>query len=209
MIDRIDEQPTPDEEHLRRVGVYHNRRGGKDRRRGYPVLYPGKDRRNGERRNQKAVHIATNKTATFVCQECEKIKTVDVSDYAKLDKKITVNVKCPCGNEYIAFLNKRKQFRKETKLNGTYSNVSQSNQVRVRDMKVCDLSKTGMKLKLKTDNNLSIGDILSVEFVLDDTHRSFIKKTVIVQNIRPPNIGVKFWSREDLGKALRFYLFFN
>jgi hypothetical protein len=53
MIDRIDEQPTPDEEHLRRIGVYHDRRSGKDRRRGYTVIDPSKDRRKGERRKQK------------------------------------------------------------------------------------------------------------------------------------------------------------
>jgi ribosomal protein L37AE/L43A len=209
MIDRIDEQPTPDEEHLRRIGVYHNRRRGKDRRRGSTVLYPSKDRRNGERRKQKTVHIATNKTATFVCPECKKAKIVDVSDYIKLDNKIWVNAKCPCGNEFRAFLNKRKQFRKETNLKGTYSNISQGNQVSVRDMKVYDLSRTGMKLKLNTDNNLSIGDILSVEFFLDDIHRSFIKRTVIVKNTRPPIIGVEFRPEEDIGKAIGFYLYFN
>ena len=155
------------------------------------------------------VHIATTKTATFICPECKKNKTVDVSDYIKLGKKIFVDAKCPCGNKFRAFLNKRTQFRKETNLMGTYSNISQSNQASVREMKVCDLSMTGMKLKLNTDKNLSIGDILSIEFFLDDIHRSFIKKTVIVQNTRPPYIGVEFKQGEDIGKALGFYLYFN
>jgi hypothetical protein len=57
MLDKIDEQPTPDEEHLRRIGVYHDRRSGKDRRRGYTVIDPSKDRRKGERRKQKMAKV--------------------------------------------------------------------------------------------------------------------------------------------------------
>ena len=52
MIDRIDEQPTPDEGLLRRKGIYHDRRSGKDRRKGSTVIDSAKDRRKGERRNK-------------------------------------------------------------------------------------------------------------------------------------------------------------
>jgi len=155
------------------------------------------------------VHINNEKTATLICQECKKIKIVDVSNYAKLDKRIFVNAKCPCGNKFRALLNKRKQFRKETNLKGTYSNISQNNQPRISKMKVCDLSMTGMKLKLGADENVSIGDILDIEFFLDDIHQSFIKKKVIVKNTRLPFIGVEFKPGEDIGKAIGFYLFFN
>ena len=155
------------------------------------------------------VHVTNERTATFICQECKKIKAVDVSEYIKLDKRIFVNAKCPCGNKFRALLNKRKQFRKETILKGTYLNISQNNQAGVRGMEVCDLSMTGMKLKLNTDKSISIGDILDTEFFLDDIHQSFIKKKVIVQNTRLPYIGVEFRSGEDIGKAIGFYLYFN
>jgi len=58
MIDKIDEQPTPDVEFLRRLGVYHDRRSGKDRRRGFTVIDPSKDRRKGERRKQKTARAS-------------------------------------------------------------------------------------------------------------------------------------------------------
>jgi len=58
MIDKIDEQPTPDVEFLRRLGVYHDRRSGKDRRRGFTVIDPSKDRRKGERRKQKTTRAS-------------------------------------------------------------------------------------------------------------------------------------------------------
>jgi len=53
MIDRIDEQPTPDEGLLRRKGIYHDRRSGNDRRKGYTFIDPGRDRRIKERRKQR------------------------------------------------------------------------------------------------------------------------------------------------------------
>ena len=52
MIDRIDEQPTTNEGLFRRKGIYFDRRGGKDRRKGSTVIDPAKDRRKGERRNK-------------------------------------------------------------------------------------------------------------------------------------------------------------
>ena len=52
MIDRIDEQPTPDEGLFRRKGIYHERRGGKDRRKGSTVIDPAIDKRKGERRHK-------------------------------------------------------------------------------------------------------------------------------------------------------------
>ena len=50
-IDRIDEQPTAvDQPSLRLRNVFHNRRSGKDRRRGITCMDPQLDRRKGERR---------------------------------------------------------------------------------------------------------------------------------------------------------------
>ena len=65
-----------------------------------------------------------------------------------------------------------------------------------------------MKLKIKTAENLSVGDVLSVEFYLDDIHRSFIHKKVTVRNIMPGYVGTEFHGREIVGKALGFYLYF-
>ena len=50
MIERINEQPTPDESTLRLKGVYHDRRSGKDRRIGYTVIDPVSDRMKRDRR---------------------------------------------------------------------------------------------------------------------------------------------------------------
>ena len=129
------------------------------------------------------------------------------SKYAALDKMITVNVKCPCGHTYKAILEKRKQYRKETDLPGTYIHFIDG-QPRDRGlMTVKDISTSGMKLKLNVKQNFAIGDQLDVEFHLNDTHRTLIKKTVIIRNQREQFIGTELAPFETVDKALGFYLF--
>ena len=145
--------------------------------------------------------------ATISCPQCARSKTVDVSKYASLDKMIKVNVKCPCGHAYKAILEKRKQYRKEVNLAGTYVHFIDG-QPRDRGlMTVKDLSTSGMKLQLNVKQNFAIGDQLQVEFHLNDVHRTLIKKTVIIRNQREQFIGAELEPFETVDKALGFYLF--
>ena len=146
-------------------------------------------------------------TAKFVCPQCEKFKIVDVTQYIHLDRKITVNIKCPCGNESKSILEKRAQYRKETNLVGMFSHMVERKEVGRGLMTVCNLSANGIRLKIHDNYNFSLDDKLHIEFHLDDNHRSLIKKTVIVQYINFPFIGAKFSPTESFDTALSFYLF--
>ena len=153
------------------------------------------------------VYITSKQMATFVCPNCEKSKTVNVSQYADLDKIVKVNVKCPCGHMYTTILEKRKKYRKETKLHGSYTRIVDGKEVESGLMMVRDLSTTGMKLKINGHHGCAVGDVILVEFHLDDTQRSLIKKKVIIRNINGTEIGTGLAPTEALDKALGFYLF--
>ena len=153
------------------------------------------------------VYISSTKMATFVCPKCHKSKTVNVSEYADLDKKVKVSVRCPCGHAYISLLEKRKRYRKETNLPGSYSRLFNGKQMDGGLMIVRDLSTIGMKLQIDADNNLDVGDVIQVEFYTDDAQRAFIKKKVIIRSINGPIIGTEFASTEGIDRALGFYLF--
>ena len=153
------------------------------------------------------VYISSTKMATFVCPKCHKSKTVNVSKYADLDKKVKVSVRCPCGHAYTSLLEKRKRYRKETNLPGSYSRFINGKQMDGGLMIVKDLSTIGMKLKIDVDNDCNVGDIIQVEFHTDDAKRAFIKKKVIIRSINGPIIGTEFASTEGIDRALGFYLF--
>ena len=106
------------------------------------------------------VYIARTKMATFVCPKCQKSKTVNVSKYADLDKIVKVNVKCPCGYAYTSILEKRKKFRKETNLPGSYTRYVTGKKVGGGLMIVRDLSTTGMKLQIDADHDCDVGDVI-------------------------------------------------
>ncbi len=150
------------------------------------------------------VHISNNNTATFVCPNCENTSTVDVTKYAKVDRRVVVKVKCRCGYQFSVVLEKRKKYRKETNLPGTFTGLDASIDKGV--MTVMNISTTGLKLKLNVSRNFNVGDTLKVEFNLDDKRRTHIQKRVIVQNINDPYIGVAFAPNEMDDPALGFYL---
>ena len=145
--------------------------------------------------------------ATFSCPQCTRTKTVDVSKYATVDKMVKVNVKCPCGPAYKAILEKRKQYRKETNLPGTYIHFIDGKPQNRGLMVIEDISTTGVKIKLNVKQNFAIGDQMKIEFHLDDAQRTLIKKTVIIRNQRDQFIGAEFAPFETVDKALGFYLF--
>ncbi len=150
------------------------------------------------------VHISSSNTATFVCPNCENTSTVDVTKYAKVDKRVTVKVKCRCGYQFSVVLEKRKKYRKQTNLPGTYTRLAATNDKGV--MTVMDISTTGLKLKLNVSRNFNLGDELNVEFNLDDKRRTHIQKRVVVQNINDVYVGVAFAPNEMDDPALGFYL---
>jgi hypothetical protein len=153
------------------------------------------------------IYITSTKMATFVCPECHKSKTVNVAKYADLDKKVKVNVRCPCGYAYTSILEKRKRYRKETNLPGSYSRYIKGKLMDSGLLIVKDLSTIGMKLQIDADNDCEVGDVIQVEFNTDDAQRAFIKKKVIIRSINGLIIGTEFSPTEGIDKALGFYLF--
>ena len=155
----------------------------------------------------ETVFVTSKQMATFICPKCQKSKTVNVSKYATLDKIVNVKVTCPCGYGYTSILEKRKEYRKAANLPGAFIHLIDGLQAGSGLMKVRDLSTSGLKIHINTQHHCTVGDVIQVEFSLDDSHRTLIKKKVIVRNIVGQNIGTEFAPTEVLDKALGFYLF--
>ncbi|MGD8290137.1 MAG: PilZ domain-containing protein [Desulfobacterales bacterium] len=153
------------------------------------------------------IYISNTKITTFVCPKCHKSKTVNVSKYVDLDKKVKVNVRCPCGHTFSSILEKRKRYRRKTNLPGSYSRLLDGKKTDGGLMIVRDLSIIGMKLEIDADSNCHIGDVIQVEFHTDDAQRALIKKKVIIRSISGPIIGTEFAPTEGIDKSLGFYLF--
>lgn len=152
------------------------------------------------------VYISKNNTATFVCPNCENTTTADVTRYAKMEKTVRVNIKCRCGQSFNAVLEKRRRYRKRTRLPGTYTYDRPDGSSDKGIMRVEDISGSGMKLRLNVARTFDVGDTLTVEFNLDDPQHTLIQKVVVVKNVVGDRVGVAFTGRDGDDPSLGFYL---
>lgn len=133
-------------------------------------------------------------TTMFVCPECLKAKSVDVSKQANISGLIKVNCKCPCGHTYTVELDKRRHDREVISLPGVFSRYMGGKLKSSEPMLVLDLSISGLKFMNKTEFNIKKGDELMVKFRLKDEKKSLIKEKVIVRHIEKNEVGAEFCS---------------
>jgi hypothetical protein len=144
--------------------------------------------------------------AVIKCPECHEVRRVDVTGYAKLERFVRFNVKCPCSHTYKVVLERREYFRRQVQLTGMclIQNGAQGVDVYIRD-----LSRKGLRIELMKDAEITLGEKVMVEFRLDDEKRTLIRKDAVVRSMRGFHIGLEFFSIDPhnvYDKALGFYL---
>lgn len=144
-------------------------------------------------------------TTTIICPQCGKLKQADVSKYLELKSTVRLKCRCICGHSYVAELERRRYIRKKSNFSGHFVRTANA---RKGIMTVCDISRSGLKLRINGSEQFMIGEELSVEFRLDDSLRSIVKKDVIVRKIENTFVGVEFSSMDHYDQ-LGAYLMFN
>ena len=156
---------------------------------------------------ERKVFMNSENIATFVCPECQRIKNADVSKYKEINKAVRVKCRCSCGHTYTVLLERRRFYRKEARLSGSY--LFGPRQIRA-PMMVKDLSRTGLRFEMKIKRELKIGDKITVEFQLNDANKTLVKKESVIRSIVDPYVGVEFCAPDATDastQALAFYLF--
>ena len=151
-------------------------------------------------------YVTEDQNTTVQCSLCSRSRRLNVSGFLNANSLVRLKANCLCGNSFETILERRKHYRKLTNLPGSYESCSVVNADSKGLLTISDLSKTGMKLKIAGTKDISRGDILMVQFHLDDAVRSLLNKMVIVKNLRDPYVGTEFAPTESICKALGFYL---
>ncbi|OQY02536.1 MAG: hypothetical protein B6I22_13435 [Desulfobacteraceae bacterium 4572_123] len=160
------------------------------------------------------IYTNGNNTVTVICPQCHKNKILDISEHKKKEKIAVLECRCECGHSYTVMLERRKFYRKGTNLPGAYTykktNLPGTYTLEGKDdrglMTVINISRSGLKLRVNVTRDFQPGDILNVEFNLDDRDRSPIKKSVIVRNIQEKLVGVEFAAIEHFDKLGAYLL---
>jgi hypothetical protein len=147
--------------------------------------------------------VRPDDTAVLTCPHCNKQKTILASSYIGYQHKL--KVKCYCKQRFIVHLEFRRHVRKRTVLKGAYSN--HSHKISSGNLIIQDISLSGMSFTSLDIENFKVGDEFSVDFTLNDEHRTKIKKDVIVRCIRQRAAGCEFERPEDVyGGPLGYYI---
>ena len=133
-------------------------------------------------------YVRPDKTAVITCPHCNVQKTINVA--ALNEHKSRLKIKCSCKNIFTANLEFRKRVRKRTHLRGTYVNHSQKNNS--GNIIVTNVSVSGLEFTSLDVPTFKVDDELTLEFTLDDEHRSEIRKQAIVRDIRTKSVGCEF-----------------
>jgi hypothetical protein len=142
---------------------------------------------------------------TFLCPECFKGKTMDVSKYKPSDLPTKAKCKCSCGHSFTSLIEKRQYSRKGITLPGVYIRYSKGQEEARGQMLVEDLSVSGIKFSMNDRRTIGVGDKLEVIFNLDDQENSLVEAEVIIRHIYDLTIGAEFFS-EDQREVMKLYL---
>ena len=150
---------------------------------------------------QKAF-VKEDGTTVLKCPHCRHARTVSVAELK--GKKRILKIKCSCQQSYSVCLELRKTYRKETKLNGHFVNLSLNNEKGA--MIVKNASVGGLGFTVIGRNRIQKDHQLEVTFTLDDPHSSVISVPVVVRFVRNTFVGCDFRHAHEYDKALGFYL---
>jgi hypothetical protein len=114
-----------------------------------------------------------------------------------------VSIACSCGNTHELQIEVRKDFRKETNLDGFY--MKQDSPDDFENMTVTDLSLDGCSLRVYDKHTLQPGDTIKVLFKLDNAKRTKIERYATVLRILGMTIGCRL-SRDVFDPELGFYV---
>jgi len=133
-------------------------------------------------------YVRPDNTVVITCPACGQQRTINV---ASLDKhKASIKVKCDCKNIFTVNLEFRKRVRKRTHLRGTYVNHSQIESS--GNLIITIVSVSGLEFTCVDVSSFKVDDELTIQFTLDDEHRSEVRKEAIVRGVRTKSVGCEF-----------------
>lgn len=156
------------------------------------------------------VYITSRGMITFICPQCRYPRVVSARSNQPLAQAEQVRVTCSrCGHKYRAIIERRRQFRKAVDFVGTYRQIDAAKPAQTGFMRVLDLSRTGLRIRLNEPAVFEPGDRVEIEFHLDDAKHSLIRKEVQIKTVEGGDLGVEFCSTHPSNpsdRALGFYL---
>jgi PilZ domain len=139
--------------------------------------------------------------ATVVCPKCGFAKQIDTTKFKDTQKKL--KARCKCGELFKFTIEFRKYYRKKVRLPGEYR-VSESGEG--GEIIIEDLSLGGVQFATLNRHRMSINNMVTLKFRLDNSARTEIQRSAKVLWINGHNLGAEFVEPKLFERDLAFYL---
>jgi len=139
-------------------------------------------------------YVREDDSAVLNCPHCGRQKAIPVDKLRGHKHKL--KVKCGCKETFTVNLEFRQRVRKKTYLRGTY--INHSHKDGSGDLNIKNISVVGLEFTSLNVQDFKVDDELTVEFNLDNKHKSKISKNVIVREVRRRSVGCEFETTGEL-----------
>lgn len=149
------------------------------------------------------VFLTRSGNANFICPECGKTRPVDVNKFKDVEKEVRLKCTCTsCKHVFPVLLERRQHIRMAVDLEGSILLGEKKYPV-----KVMNISRYGIRVRTRGALDLKLLDQITVEFVLDDSQQSNVRKEVIIRTMFPPEYGLEFVEKDHYDKLGPYLLF--
>lgn len=144
---------------------------------------------------------------SFICPACKKGVIKDLSEIVRSKSAVRIRCRCSCGHVYRVLVERRQFFRKEVNLVGMYIQHRGDHQSPLKGIiRVRNVSQSGVCFSVNSSPHFEVGDLLTIEFTLDDTDRSKVREEGVVRRIESNMVGLEFTSTDRYGKLGQYLL---
>jgi hypothetical protein len=133
--------------------------------------------------------VEADATTTIACPACNRSKKVSVAGYKH--KKHNLQIRCACHTLFFAHLEFRRHKRRAANLKGNYTTYHQYIH-REGKMLISNISRGGLLCQLTNYRGLTAGNILTLEYVLNDIGQRKISKRAIIRHTQGRAVGCEF-----------------
>ncbi len=146
--------------------------------------------------DQKYVILNEKNEATFLCKNCGRGVTRDLSKVLHAQSAIRVKCTCKCRHVFRVLVDRRRNYRKIVKLLGMCLYIKSSGHIERRLVKILDISSTGLRFSIYGRPEFRLRDRIIVQVRLDDRENTEIKGKGIVRRILSNCVGIEFTAIE-------------
>lgn len=149
-----------------------------------------------------------NDTITIACPICDRKKDVNISAFkaSHVEAHRSLKTQCTCGHAFQITVNTREFPRKKATLTGAYIKFKSQHSESYGFFIIEDISMGGLKFRTRAPHSLEVGEVVRINFILNDDEGSEIWAALQVKHVQGFTIGGAFCDLQDADNRLALYL---